>query len=539
MSSRAALSQSAIFVLLFALVVALQWRGGAYQADLGSSPDEPAHYVTGLMMRDYIATFPWQSPMPFATDFYAHYPMVAIGHWPPLFYLVQALWMLPFGESRVSILLLMATISSVTATILFHAWRPLFGAAVAGTLAVCFLIAPVVQEYSRAVMAETVVTLLAVLATLSYARYLQTERALAAILFGLTASAAILTKPTGLALGLLPPLAVIAARKLYLVKRGSFWLPLLIVLPLCGPWYILTADLARDGWTGVYDPSWLLRHPAAHNAMAVATLAGVPVFVAALAGLALAARSQPVHESRALQMHLAAMAALLVSTLVFLSFVVPVQDRRHLIPALPALLALAVAATLFLARGARLPLVRRAATAVLVVAALGTLAVQAARVRPKPRTGADAAAALIASRPELSHSVFLVSSEGFGEAVFIAELAALDERPEHRVLRASKVLSTSTWDGSDYRLTYATPEEVHRFLTNAHVDVVVIDTKPMEGPHSRHHRQLLSALHEYRDDWVPIVSDAAAASDRFRVLRVARRTPISERPSALKSPEIR
>ena len=88
--------------------VTLQALSGAYAVDFAGNPDEPAHYVTGVMVRDYLAAFPWQPPMTFARNFYSHYPIVAIGHWPPMFYVVQAAWTLPFGVSRLSVLLLMA-----------------------------------------------------------------------------------------------------------------------------------------------------------------------------------------------------------------------------------------------------------------------------------------------------------------------------------------------------------------------------------------------------------------------------------------------
>ena len=70
------------FLMFFAFAVVLQAWHGAYSAEFSGNPDEPAHYVTGVMVRDYLASFPWHPPMPFARDFYDHYPIVAIGHWP-------------------------------------------------------------------------------------------------------------------------------------------------------------------------------------------------------------------------------------------------------------------------------------------------------------------------------------------------------------------------------------------------------------------------------------------------------------------------
>ena len=85
-----------LLLLYFSITVLLQWASGTYHSDFGGYPDEPGHYVTGLMVRDYIAAgFP-DSPFRFAENYYLHYPKVAIGHWPPVFYSIQAAWMLIF-----------------------------------------------------------------------------------------------------------------------------------------------------------------------------------------------------------------------------------------------------------------------------------------------------------------------------------------------------------------------------------------------------------------------------------------------------------
>jgi hypothetical protein len=56
------------------------------------------------------------------------------------------------------------------------------------------------------------------------------------------------------------------------------------------------------------------------------------------------------------------------------------------------------------------------------------------------------------------------------------------------------VLSESDWSGSDYRLAYATEDEVAAALAGLHVKAIVIDTRPSGGPHALHHQQLLGVL---------------------------------------------
>lgn len=60
-----ALPRRLFFLLFFFIALLLSWNSGAFRAELSDNPGEPAHYVTGLMVHDY----------------------VALGHWPPFFYI--------------------------------------------------------------------------------------------------------------------------------------------------------------------------------------------------------------------------------------------------------------------------------------------------------------------------------------------------------------------------------------------------------------------------------------------------------------------
>ena len=490
----------------------LQNVGGAYVADFSGYPDEPAHYVTGLMAHDYLATFPWGAPLPFARRFYAYYPMLGIGHWPPLFYLTQALWTLLAGTSKASILLLMAGLAASTATILFRHWRMRFGTVTSGFLALAFLATPVVQELSRMVMAEMLLAMFLMLAVLAYHRYLVRPQLREATYFGLFSAAAILTKPNGLALALLPMFSMAVTRRVDLMKRASFWLPALIVAVLCGPWYLLTADMAREGWSASYDASWLLRHPVTENAAYLFAAAGMPVFLLAVFGILYVL--WPGSPNSVATDH-AVMIALLASIVVFHSLVAPVREARHLIPAVPVLLSFSAVAVAAIAGRIGVSTRRQPwlVSGFAAVTAAGLL-LMGARTPQKLRTGVDLAVHHILARPHASESV-LVSSEAAGEGIFIAELAGRERRPGHRVLRASKVLSTSNWDGSRYRPVYRTAEDVGEYLAAADIRIVVVDVSTgANGSSLLHHQQLVGALRG-SGGWRKLESDSLNA--RFQV----------------------
>src|SRR3954449_13247727 len=109
--------------LLLGAVLLLQFQSGAYGSEFGSYPDEPAHVVTGLMVHDYAFRLGWPAPMPFAENYYLHYPQVALGHWPPFFYVLQALWACVFGVGRTPLLLLMAALCTALAALVFRVAR--------------------------------------------------------------------------------------------------------------------------------------------------------------------------------------------------------------------------------------------------------------------------------------------------------------------------------------------------------------------------------------------------------------------------------
>src|SRR6202035_5156727 len=72
-----ALEYLTVCAVLWMLAALLQWKAGAYTVELSGNPDESAHYITGLMIRDYIASGHVTSPMTYAEQYYAHYPKIA------------------------------------------------------------------------------------------------------------------------------------------------------------------------------------------------------------------------------------------------------------------------------------------------------------------------------------------------------------------------------------------------------------------------------------------------------------------------------
>jgi hypothetical protein len=62
-----------------------------------------------------------------------------------------------------------------------------------------------------------------------------------------------------------------------------------------------------------------------------------------------------------------------------------------------------------------------------------------------------------------------------GEGGWIAEVSAAERYPASFVVRASKVLSESGWNGENYRLLATDKAAVERILDELALDVVVLD----------------------------------------------------------------
>ena len=532
-----------VLVLLFALTVGLQIASGAYRSEFGGHPDEAAHFVTGLMVRDYVAGgFPGH-PMRFARRYYEHYPKVALGHWPPGFYLVQSVWTLIFSPGRMSILLLMAALTALAGTVLFAALREDAGVVPAGTGAVILVSIPLVQQLTGLVMSDVLVALLSFCAVLCFGRYLRTGRWPHSIGFGLFACMGILTKGTALCLALVPLLGVLISRRFQLLRRIAFWAPAVIVLVVCGPWMAVTWSTVSEGFldsrpslsfTMAALPyfSWQLVRAAGVGLSLLAAVGIVSVFV-------------PRDSNAGVDGKWAAIAAFGIGVMVFL-FVIPCGfDQRYVIPALFPLIMFAVRGAKLL--GTAVARVRPSASGAIgesgegprpadangeaqvsdvdsavagphggdppeqelagrssVIAVYAVLAVTVAvfllevfRIPKKAYHGFGRAADVVLAASGGENARSLVSSDARGEGMFVAEFALRDRRrPGHVVRRASKALASSTWIGTQYESRFEDVAALVDFLRQDAIRFVVLDGSVPENKRVPHHGLLERAVDE-------------------------------------------
>lgn len=491
----------AAFVLaLFVLIVGLQIASGAYNSEFGGYPDEPAHYITGLMVRDYIAGLNFTSPLKFAEDYYDHYPKVAFGHWPPLLYILQALWMLVFSPARASVLLELACFTLVLALSVGAFVKRHFGNGAAVLACLLTVALPIVQVYTDEVMAETLLMLVSFWGAIYFARYLHSESWKDSAKFGVFASLAILTKGNGWEMAIIPPLAILLTRKYRVLLRPSLWLSVALVCLICVPWQLLTLEMARRGWTGGDKPNIHYTLDAMKQFLVILFyIAGPVLSVLAMIGIALTI--VVAYFQKKVMPEWAVLLGLIVSAWLFHVIVPAGVEDRKLVAGVPAIICFLFAGGFWVA--SKLPVtggLRPWRPA--LVALLGTLAfsLQTFAIPHEEHYGYTEAAQYITSSEPLRQAIILVSSERDGEGMLISEIAMHEARPTHYIQRGSKVLSHADWTGESYQSFFHSPSDLMDYLRKAGVGVVVLDDF---APRKilQHHELLLQAKRDYPASW--------------------------------------
>lgn len=496
----------AVFLGFFSLATLMHVASGAYSSGFGGFEDEPAHLVTALMIRDWLAALDFADPRGFVENYYVHYPKVGIGQWPPVFHALLGAWMLIVGTSTAAVVAFLTLVTTVAAYLVCEIVRRPFGEAVGIIAGVMFLAVPIVEECSASAMTEMLIALFGLLAVLAFGRYLDTRRARWAFGFAAFSALTILTKGSGLALFLVPPLSILFGRRFDVLRRPSFWLAGLTVGLIAGPWYYFTIQFNQATWAGGGAPSLeYARFAASEFASWIPRLTGAVGLALVPVGYLWALRHGNQH-GRWL-----ALAAWLPAVAI-LHLVVPSSvEERHLAVMAPpwviftTLGAGALVHTIW--RGG--PGIRRDwAAAIGVGVALIAMVVLNGSLPTKHWSGWGKSAKDLVSRGDHAPTRMLVGSDPVGEGLFVAGFALADiDRPNRIVLRASKVLGNANWSGREYERRFDNPDAVLEYLRSTGVGIVVVDESVRGTRHWYEHMDQLVAAVAGRDtDWVPIGS---------------------------------
>ena len=494
-----------VWLPLLAASLVLLGLGGAFQAEFGDYPDEPGHFVTSLMVRDYVSSGLSSSPMQYAVDYYLHYPKVALGHYPPLLYVVQAAWMLVFPATRASLLVLNAVLVSLTGILLYRVTSGQFGRLAGIGIAFLWVALPQVQANNGLVMAEVLAGWLVFGAVVCYGRYLDNPSWRNAAAFGLLAALAILTKQLAVLLALVPVIATPLARRLRLVVGFSFWIPALLVAGLAGPWYVYVHSRLLADSVGALSGRSLARVSVTGQVGFLVQTLGYAALALCVVGL-WAYVVWPALRGRPVASQWAAHAALLLAfVLSRYAMHALTTEARYLFVLQPSLLLFSAAGVAWLARHLARVVLDQAKWAWTLATATGLAFALWTFQIPRYRYFGFSEAALVLKDPARSQDVSLVCADAGGEGAFVAAVAAGDRRPGHFVLRANKALAFTTWNGISYQPHFATTAGLQRFLESVPVRILVVQKG--SGPAGHTHWGLLKeTLRAYPHRWTLVGS---------------------------------
>lgn len=491
---RAVAASLAVFLLLLCLVVALQAWCGAYGSEAGSGADEPSHVISGLLVRDYLAAGMPEGPMRYAREYYAHYPKVAIGNWPPLFYLLQGVWTLIFPAAMASLVLLMGVLTAAVAWLCWAALRPRVAAAFAFLGPLVFVLARPVPSYASWVMGEMPLTLFVVLAVLCWGRYLERGRGREVAGFGAFALLAAMTKGNGLLLALVPPLTIVLGGRWRLLRSRVLWATAVPVAVVAGIWFSSRLPVIRAGWESTHFSGDYVRAAVSYYPGQLLSSLGWVLAGVAAVGIWARVLRRPAAGGAGSGLWDAALAAI-VAVVAFHALIPSGREVRFLVPAYPFVAMFVAAGAAELARVLTLRGVGRAAAAgapaVLVTAAL---LIWSFRPPGPGLSGFARAAAEIGRGAAPGGATSMVASDATGEGVWIVQVALHDRRrPASTVWRGSKLLSRATWAGRDYEMRAHSDTAVLRLLERAGIGTLLVDLSAPALPHDSLLRATIAA----------------------------------------------
>jgi hypothetical protein len=485
-----------VLAAFFSLAVGLQNLAGAYDVELSGYPDEPAHFVTGVMVQDYITKIPPPAAVPFAREFYIHRPKVAIGHWPPVLYLIEGIWFVLFHASRHSVLALMALITASVAASIFHVVRQRFGipaGVAAGLLFICF---GFVQTQTSEVMADMLVTLFGLWATLSFADFLAKRLARDILWFAAFALFAIFTKNNGLYLALTPPICLLLTRQLGVLRSPLLWLGATIVAIPTAFWVTWGHKYVASSWVETPGLAFFLR-ASRIDLLLLYVVLGPFLLILAVAG----AVRESIQVRTMRDFVPQALTSAAVSVFLFQSLAPAGIEPRFLLPAVAAMIPLLFYGLMWLSEsvGPRaVPLTIRAGALLIVGVLISPHATFA--IPHKPYRGFSEVADFIEADPLLRRGAILVSSASDGEGLLVSEIVMRYPSSQGFILRASKLLGQSDWLGRDYKSRFRSGDEVFLYMKKMPADLIVIeDQAGIQEP--KHQELLLQMCSEHPDYW--------------------------------------
>ncbi|WP_395753437.1 ArnT family glycosyltransferase [Prosthecobacter sp.] len=482
---------SIVFTLSFA------FGAGGFSSDLGGDPDEAAHAVTSLMLHDYLDGGLGQHPMRFAKDYYADFPRVALGHYPPLYYVIAAPLLLlhnSVGTLLVFQALTLSLLAFITHLLASRFLKPLLAAIV--SLSVVLL--PIGLKLTLYVMSDILLAVFCLWASLLWAWYLRAPSVRRALVWGCVATAAILTKGSGMGLCLVPPVATLLSGKWRLIFKWSWWSAALPVALFAGPWMLYSTGISKEGMTQLTPWQYFLQAVPFHLA-AMPAVFGWPFTILSAVGIVRAFMAGK--RGGNLLPESASLAGMALGTTLVLLLVPVGLSTRYMLTLAPVVL---IAAAYGLEG---LPWSKPGSSSgksVLFTALIAVFLFNTGLPVKEVHGFGQAVEKLGLPNKGESKQNWLIASDPRGEGAVIAAGAfGCPQRSPSllRIYRGSKELASSDWMGRDYRSQFADESAILKHLDELQITRVLVDLSVPETKRTKHEQLLQAAMQSAPSVW--------------------------------------
>ncbi len=463
----------AMFLVLLGAELFLQISSGVYHAERGVYADEAVHFTNGVLIRDYVRTGIGQSPLRFAEEFYLSFPKIAPFMWPPLLHIaLGSVMLLPIPAQTVALLL----IAFVTAGTAFRASQMVansYGTWAGLSVGLVYLGLQCVQDSSTAVMADSLVALMAIEAVRYLAKYWESRALRDAQLFGVFTGLACFTKGNGLtAILMVGVLLIVSWQWSFLLDKGLYWAAGIVVV-LAGPWMALSWYLyATNSAFHPVDMARIARFTREYWAM-FSTQPGWAWTAFILVGVA----ATLISNRKPLWLTVFSLWFATVLFHVTTSQSLGTEERYVLLGFAPFLMLAPAGADWLIRRSGlaagRENLVLSVAMGVLALVFFSTVFSTLRR----PPMGYAAAAKMLRGRI-VPDELILIASDASGEGAFVAEFAAMEPKPKVNILRATKIIADQDWMGNNFQMRYDSPGQAMDDFEKMKLTYFLVDETP-------------------------------------------------------------
>lgn len=240
-----------VWPLVLTAVVVLLFVTGAPTDTAFSWPDSPRHALNGAFLLDFARDHPLHDPTGYAYNYYAQYPALTILFYPPLFYVLLAIFYALFGVSQATAIAaecfcyVLLAIGSYRLARFWLPSLPAFGAALILTAA------PEIAYWGRQVMLEIPSFALLVWSAVFFMRHQREGRILWLYLAAALAVLAAYTKLTAIFILLVYFIVLLHGQGARLFRDKHSYIILLLTLVGLVPLAVLTLKFGQANMQSV------------------------------------------------------------------------------------------------------------------------------------------------------------------------------------------------------------------------------------------------------------------------------------------------